>query len=290
MTSLWKTRRVLLSSVLLLGLSVFSIAPVAGFGELLRGFDVPAFAKHPGYFPVGVAFDGKNLWYSQPSISDNDIPGLFLITTTGTLLQTLSLKFPEPAGGAIAWDGGNLWVASFQSTLTGATVFQVSVGSTPAILKTLNLDPIFAQDNECAIIDGLDFDASTGTLWVSPDVGCNQASLSGTFGVAYNIDTSGKLIQRLTFPFSVSGVAVVGKSLYVIDRFHGNIDHVDLRGNVISSFPISKFESPGQWAEDLSFDASTFAPACALWAMQPYSQPDVFLDSAALAVYHINCQ
>jgi hypothetical protein len=286
---LWKNRRVLLSSVLLLGLSAFSIAPVAGFGELLRGFDVPAFAKHPGYFPIGVAFDGKNLWYSQPSISAKDIPGLFLITTTGTLLQTLSLLFPEAAGGAVAWDGSNLWVASFQSTATGATVFQVSVGSTPAILKTLNLDPIFAQDNECAIIDGLDFDSSTGTLWVSPDVGCNQASLSGTFGVAYNIDTSGNLIQRVQFPFSVSGVAKVGRSLYVVDRFGGNIDQVDLKGNVLSSFPISKFENPTQWAEDLSFDPSTFTTQCALWAMQPYEQAHFTLDSAALAAYHIDC-
>lgn|SRR2546427_10228189 len=288
MTSSWKTRRVLLSSVLLLGLSVFSIVPVAGFGELLRGFDVPAFAKHPGYFPVGVAFDGKNLWYSQPSISAKDSPGLFLVTTTGTLLRTLSLLFPEAAGGGIAWDGSNLWVASFQSTLTGATVYQVSVGSAPAVLKTLNLDPIFAPDNECAIIDGLDFDASTGTLWVSPDVGCNQASLNDTFGVAYNIDTSGNLIQRVQFSFSVSGVAKVGRNLYVVDRFGGKIDQVDVKGNVISSFPISKFENPTQWAEDLAFDPSTFK-GCALWAMQPYSQPHVFLDSAALAAYHIDC-
>jgi hypothetical protein len=289
MTSSWKSRRILLSSVLLLGLSVFSIAPVAGFGQLLRGFDVPAFAKHPGYFPVGVAFDGKNLWYSQPSISAKDIPGIFLITTTGTLLQTLSLLFPEAAGGAIAWDGSNLWVASFQATLAGATVFQVSVGSTPTILKSLNLDPIFAPDNECAIIDGLDFDPSTGTLWVSPDVGCNSASINGKFGVAYNIDTSGNLIQRVAFPFSVSGVAVVGRNLYVVDRFGGNIDHVDLKGNVLSSFPMSKFENPTQWAEDLAFDASTFAPACALWAMQPYEQAHFTLDSAALAAYHIDC-
>jgi hypothetical protein len=267
---------------------LFSIAPVAGFGELLRGFDVPAFAKHPGYFPIGVAFDGKNLWYSQPSISAKDSPGLFLITTTGTLLRTVSLLLPEAAGGAVAWDGNNLWVASFQSTLTGATVSQVSVGSTPAVLKTLNLDPIFALDNECALIDGLDFDASTGTLWVSPDVGCNQASINGTFGVAYNIDTSGNLIQRVQFPFSVSGVAKVGRNLYVVDRFGGNIDQVDLMGKVISSFPISKFESPSQWAEDLAFDPSTFK-GCALWAMQPYSQPHVFLDSAALAAYLIDC-
>lgn len=287
MTSSWKNSRVMLSSVLLLGLSVFSIAPVAGFGELLRGFDVPAFAKHPGYFPLGVAFDGKNLWYSQPSISAKYEPGLFLITTTGTLLRTVSLLFPDAAGGAIAWDGSNLWVASFQATLTGATIFQVSVGSTPAILKTLNLDPIFAPDNECAIIDGLAFDSSTGSLWVSPDAckhGCD-------FGVAYNIDTSGNLIRRIQLPFFVSGVAVAGKTLFAAHRCSPlGFDQIDLNGNVISSFPMIQVEGTFQWPESLSFDPVSFTPSCALWGMQPYQfDAHVVFDAATLVAYHIDC-
>ncbi len=201
-------------------------------------------------------------------------------------MRTLSLANVNNIG-ALAWDGSNLWAASFNASSTGAKVLEISVGATPAVLKTIGLDPIFAPDHECAIIDGLAFDSSTGTLWVSPDAcgnGCN-------FGIDYNIDTSGNLIRKIQLPFFVSGVAVAGKTLFVAHRcLPLGFDQIDLQGNVISSFPMIQVEGTFQWPENLSFDPVTFAPTCALWAMEPYQFGDrVNFDAATLIAYHVDC-
>lgn len=82
--------------------------------------------------------------------------------------------FPT-ANGALAWDGTNLWVSSFGGVSDQPFVFQVNTAGGGTVLKSLNLTSIFAVDNQCGIIDGLAFDPSTGSLWVSPDVGCNFA-------------------------------------------------------------------------------------------------------------------
>src|SRR5437870_1877348 len=174
MTAPHKFRRTFFLGAIMVALSVLSIAPVAGQGSLLTSFEVTAFANKPVYWPIGVTFNGKNLWYSQPS---TDHPGLFLTSTTGTLLDSLSLVFPT-AAGALAWDGAHLWVGSFGGSGTGPDslpyLFQVSTTKGGSVLKSLNLTSIFNPDvGPCGIIDGLAFDSSTGTFWVSPDVGCN---------------------------------------------------------------------------------------------------------------------
>src|SRR2546427_13129542 len=79
-------------------------------GNLLRGFDVPATtpfgpnASPSIYWPIGIAFDGKKIWYSQPCDCAGDI---FQASTTGVLLNTLrELK----QAGALTSDGSHLWV------------------------------------------------------------------------------------------------------------------------------------------------------------------------------------
>ncbi len=287
----------------MVAMSVLSIAPVAAQGALLASFDVTTFTKKPVYFPIGVTFDGKDLWYSQPSTSS---PGLFLATTSGILLRTLSLVFPT-ANGALAWDGTNLWVASFGGS-GGATgepfVFQVSTAGGGTVLKSLNLTSIFAADTQCGIIDGLAFDPSTGSLWVSPDVGCNFVFPGNicSLGFAYNIDTNGNLIRKIQFPFAVSGVAVANKNLYVAERCTPTsgtegfslIDQVGRNGQVMTSFPIVQVD-PKSWAESIAFDPATFTATCAIWVMQPYIVSKIgstasFLDHADAAAYGIPCQ
>src|SRR5437773_10950048 len=73
---------------------------------LLRNVHLPAFANHPIYFPVGVAFDGTNLWYSNQSTGPMDI---FQISTTRTLLSTSN---KQPYAGAAALDRAVLGFAT----------------------------------------------------------------------------------------------------------------------------------------------------------------------------------
>jgi hypothetical protein len=173
------------------------------------------------------------------------------------------------------------------------------------VLKSLNLTSIFAPDvGLCGIIDGLAFDPSTGTLWVSPDVGCNFNFTNNicSFGFAYNIDTNGNLIKKIQFPFAVSGVAVANRMLYVADRCEPTtgtegfslIDKVSPNGQVMSSFPIAQID-PKSWAESIAFDPTTFS-TCAIWVMQAYhplgkiGSVASFLDNADVAAYGIPCK
>ena len=165
-----KIAAVLVFALLLIGISVLpTVAASSTEGTLLRGFDVPQHFNNvpPGvYWPIGVAFNGQNLWYSQPGFTSTK--DIFLTTTSGVLLSTLS---SINSAGALAWDGSSLWVGIFSGTSCKSSVsgcglvFQVNP-ATGAVLKTLDLTSIFAADNMglCNFIDGLDFDPATGTL------------------------------------------------------------------------------------------------------------------------------
>ncbi len=160
-------------------------------------------------------------------------------------------------------------------------------------MKTLDLSEIFAADGlgGCNIIDGLDIDPATGTLWVSPDIGCNFIFTNNacSIGFAYNIDTSGNLLRKVQFPFGVSGVAKVGRFLYTATCGFApgmrTIVKTTLEGEVVSSFPTISVSGNHESAEDLAFDPATFAPNCALWVVQDYGKN---LD-ASLAAYQIAC-
>jgi hypothetical protein len=279
-----------------------SVSATTTTGTLLRGFDVPFHFTHfidgptgAFYWPVGIAFDGTNLWYSQPDASPSDI---FQTSTSGVLLKTLT---SINAAGALAWDGANLWVGVFNDTSCSSPtsgcslIFQVNP-STGAVLKTLDISAIFAADGlgGCNIIDGLDFDSSTGTLWVSPDIGCSFAISSSPclVGFVYNIDTSGNLLKRLQLPCGVAGVAKVGQFLYTVqEQPNGSgprrIVKTTLDGQFISSFNTTSVSGNHESAEDLAFDRVTFAPSCALWAIQHYgSAPNI---DASLAAYQVPC-
>ena len=294
-----KSRLVLVSALLVTAISASSVTSVRADGNLLRGFDVPAttpFGHNVApslYWPIGVAFDGKNLWYSQPCDCTADI---FQASATGVLLNRLhELK----QAGALAWDGSHLWVGIFANNaptcaagVSGcAVLYEVDV-STGFVVKTVDISGVFAADQECGLIDGLDFDSSTGTLWVSPDIGCASAFTTNpcSIGFVYNVDLSGNLIQRLKLSFGVAGVNKVGNSLYMVScqptgSTHRPIIKTSLDGTVISTFFTVSVSGQRESAEDLAFDPVTFAPACALWAVQDYGFPF----DASLAAYQIAC-
>jgi hypothetical protein len=125
------------------------------------------------------------------------------------------------------------------------------------VIKTLDVSSIFAADQECNFIDGLDYDSSTGTLWVSPDIGCAFAFSSDacSIGFVYNIDTSGNLLKRLQLPFGVAGV----NNFYMVScpttgATHRPIIKTTLDGTVISTFFTVNVSGQHESAEDLAFE------------------------------------
>jgi len=282
------------------GIATSSIASVRADGNLLRGFDVPATVQSfngnspdPAiYWPIGVTFDGTNLWYSQPCKCTSDI---FESSTTGTLLNTLK---EVKEAGALAWDGSHLWVAraaaNGQTCTAGnsgcAFITEVDV-STGNPITTIDLSSIFAADQECNFIDGLSFDSSTVTFWVSPDIGCLIPFVPNVcaVGYVYNVDSSGNLIKRLQLPFAVAGVTNVGSFLYMDSCSQPHQTRPIIKttqdGSVVSSFLTVSVSGNRESAESLAFDPTTFAPNCVLWAVQDYGIPF----DASLAAYQIAC-
>jgi hypothetical protein len=290
-TKFLRLRLLLLAASIIIGISASAVVAVAADGTVLRSFDAPVILKTSAdkvdYWPVGIAFDGKNLYYSQPAGVTDDI---FKTTTSGALIQTLSVV--EHAG-ALAWDGSHLWVASYtDASSVGNFLYELSVTGTPTVLKTVDITQIYRTHGACGFTDGLGYDPATGTLWVSPDP-CNTGCSAG-LGLVFNVDTNGNLLQSLQFPFGVSGVAIAGKGLYIVNRCAPNqhvvsIDQITTKGKMLSSFNITQVD-PHNWAESIDLDGSTFSPNCALWTMQPYPSTTGFSTLPAdIVAYQIAC-
>jgi hypothetical protein len=291
-------KHVILALAIVMSIAASSIASVRADGNLLRGFDVPAtvpFGSGAGpaiYWPIGVAFDGANLWYSQPCRCTADI---FESSTTGVLLNTL--REVDQAGG-LAWDGSHLWVAPLVASAVECTsspgcavITEVDV-STGNPIGGIDVSAILAQDQECNLISGLEYDASTGSFWISPNPGCLIPIVPNVcaIGFVYNVDSSGNLLKRLQLPFGVFGVAKVGSHLYMTScqttgHTQRPVIETDLNGEVVSSFDTVSVSGHHESAEDVAFDPVTFAPNCALWVMQLYGIPF----DASLAAYQIAC-
>ena len=291
--------RLLTMAILVVVISLPSVSMVRASGNLLRGFDVPAttpFNDDTIYWPVGVAFDGTNLWYSQPSNITADI---FLTTTTGHLLRTLNVI---NQAGALAWDGTYLWVGIFANNVNSATcvpgvtgcalLYQVDVHKNK-VVKTVDISPIFAADQECNFISGLAYDGFTGSLWVAPNVGCGFVFTDNPCGIGfvYNVDTSGHLLKRIQEPFGVFGVSRVGSHLYMVTcktlptQTGRPIIKTNLNGTPVSNFTTVSVSGNRESAESIAFDSNTFGNACALWVNQNYGIPF----DASLAAYKIPC-
>lgn len=287
-------------AILVAVISLPTVTIVRADTTLLRGFDVPAltpFNNDSIYWPIGVAFDGTNLWYSEPSNSTSDI---FLTTPTGHLLRTLNVI---NQAGALAWDGTYLWVAEGANFVNGQTcsvgisgcafLYQVDIHKN-MVVKTVDISAVFAPDQECNFIDGLSWDSSTNSLWVSPDIGCAFAFTNDVchIGFVYNVDTSGKLIKRLQEPFAVAGVTQAGNHLYMVTCPNGSVRGAErpiikttLNGVAISNFTTVSVSGNHESAEGLGFDSNTFSNTCALWVMQDYGIPF----DASLAAYKVPC-
>jgi len=296
-----RIRLLLIAGALIIAVTSSSIVSVRADGNLLRGFDVPALVPEgPGlstnpalYWPIGVAFDGHNLWYADPCRCTSDI---FETSTTGVLLNTLHEV--NQAGG-LAWDGTKLWAGSFLANAVTCTAgstrcaylteIDVSTGNPVSVV---DLSSIFAADQECGLINGVGFDPGTGTFWVVPNPGClNAVGIDGcSTAFIYNVDSTGTLLQRIKVPYGAFSAEKVGSYLYIssckVPPFPQRpIFKTTLDGTVVSSFSTVSVSGQREDAEDLAFDPVTFTPSCALWVMQLYGFPF----DASLASYQIAC-
>src|SRR2546429_7394834 len=211
MVSLSKPYKAILAGLIVTVLAVGQAGLAhAQTGTLLRNVHLPAFANHPIYFPVGVAFDGTNLWYSNPSTGPMDI---FQISTTGTLLSTLN---KQAYAGALAWDGANLWVAPFDASAKKVELYLVSVGPHPQIVKEVDITSIILGNGSCAAISGLYYNLKKDTLWVTPNA-CVGPGITNR-NTSYLIDTTGNLLRTISFSLPVAALTKVGDNFYVTNK------------------------------------------------------------------------
>src|SRR5437870_2396010 len=104
------------------------------------------------------------IFSAAPIVSEKTMLSKFRLVFIGALLNNLH---ELNQAGALAWDGSHLWVAIGASSQNGATcatgvsvcalLYQLDV-STGNVIKTLDISSIFAADQECNFIDGLDYD------------------------------------------------------------------------------------------------------------------------------------
>jgi len=283
MVSLSKPYKAILAGLIVTVLAVGQAGLAhAQTGTLLRNVHLPAFANHPIYFPVGVAFDGTNLWYSNPSTGPMDI---FQISTTGTLLSTLN---KQAYAGALAWDGANLWVAPFDASAKKVELYLVSVGPHPQIVKEVDITSIILGNGSCAAISGLYYNLKKDTLWVTPNA-CVGPGITNR-NTSYLIDTSGNLLRTISFSIPVAALTKVGDNFYVTNK--GGYTTTGLQaivqtnedGNVITSFG-----GADERNEQTSYDPSTFAPDCALWTMHFFFNRTTNELDGNLNAYEIPC-
>ena len=227
-------------------------------GAILAQFSLP----NPFGFINGraIAFDGKNLW-ANFAPSWNPETHIYEVSTNGSLIKTLDIGVGV---GALAWDSKRnvLWGGNYEFGKEGR-IYTINPNTGAVTLQfTFNIpfgDNCFGQTP--GFIDGLDYDTTTDTLWISDDGG----------RTVYNVSTSGIVLSSFSMSKTGfdcnSGIAFDGQSLWLVAVLSQQIVHADKNGNQMSD----SFGTPGFFAEDIAYDSVSFAPKCALWANEATS-------------------
>lgn len=238
----------LVSLLLITPLGIQNSFGVPAEGTLLASFN----AAHTAW---SATFDGTNLYV--PLRTGTLISAY---QTDGTPLPGLNINAGVTLAGAISWDPVRqvFWTGSttggvhsvYTVTKTGLTTFQFNVATD------------LANNGNCgigscsSIIDGLDYDPFTDSIWYSPD----GAEIN------YNFDANGNLLG--TMPINVppnnmipecgddftSGIMGRGTTVYVVHHLCGVFKY-DISTNPptkLSFFPVQ------HQIEDAECDARTF--------------------------------
>jgi hypothetical protein len=177
----------------------------------------------PGPAPVGLAWDGSHLWFS-----DTRDDRIYKLTTSGSVVTS----FPSPCGDPLdlAWDGEFLWVVdAWGYDDKGNEIYKVDTSG--------NVVTSFSVPT----------DISTGLTWD----GHFLWGTDGTNGRIAKIDPeSGEVVLSFASPgFDPRGLAWDGQYLWVADFTNQEIYQIDVNGSVLNTFP-----SPGTGPMGLTWD------------------------------------
>jgi hypothetical protein len=238
--------------------AMFAGSAHAATGDLLRSITA-ANPENCGV-NVGIAFDGQHLLVSCVSGDGHGSTKIdYINPSDGSLASSLTVNLPGVAAMAYDAGRGKLWVCDSptggNSPGSGTEVFLIDPNT------GLATDEF--PTNGCW--DGLAYDASDDTLWVSPDQ-------SDTI---YHYTSSGALIGSHSGlgnelgGFGNSGIAVGGPNLYLSNADGGTIYSAP---KDFSSPPTPVANEPGQHMEDMECDSVTFAPNDAMWVIGAFNR------------------
>jgi hypothetical protein len=216
-----------------------------------------SFTPNPSGNGRAMAFDPAtgNLFYTLEGDTN-----IYAADTSGNPVTTLNTNVNF---GALAWDSADrmLWGGAYDGT---GDVYTIDPATGAATLQfTFNFPAGDSCDGSYSgYIDGLAYDSSDGTLWLSDDGGT----------ILFHVDKSGNVLGSWTVPNSKcnQGIAVANGVVWLAYMGPGfdtppygfmAVSAADPT-TVLADIPYSGADA----AEGIAFDATTFAPTCALWS------------------------
>jgi sugar lactone lactonase YvrE len=175
----------------------------------------------PDSDPDGLAFDGTNLWHTNPHLM---VGTIYKLDTLGNVIDSFDSPGDSPSG--LTFDGTYLWSADRFNR------------------------KIYKLDSRGNVIDSFD----------SPGSDPQGLTFDGTFLwnadwddlKVYQLDTSGNIVNSFATPGTgPNGLTFDGTSLWNTDFYDEKIYKLDTLGNIIDSF-----DSPGDNPSGLTFDGT----------------------------------
>jgi Putative Ig domain len=231
----------------------------AQVGTTLRVITVPVTSS--SCCGIGIAVDCNGDLYYTNSFD----PTLYQIDAFGNLLNTTPITDSATGGpvtvGAISWDNNRmmLWGGT-DSSGSPVSAYLIDPGTGSATFQFLAVDAGFG------FTDGIAYDASDDSVWISDDVSTlishQDATTGADLGSLAPLDSIGNPLT------DVSGVSRgTGNILYLGQDGLGQIVQVDKNTGAF----ISTFASPGGRDEDLECDPINFGGTLALWSKDAYN-------------------
>ncbi|MFC2174078.1 hypothetical protein ACFLU6_15880, partial [Acidobacteriota bacterium] len=272
-----KSQRVFARIVMCTIFSVlFSSAARAAPGDLLGTVQLPVPLPPSTDSGMGLAFDGESIYYAYKY---EDKLHICMQDGTGACehIGTKSIvdKRNNPVAlGVITWDPGRgkLWAATSGKSPNEIYLIEVKKGKKAKAEFMFNApypDPD-SPEPDAVVTDGIAYDISDDTLWVSPDLDCYVYQYSlGTDG-----NPMGTLLHRVaakdglgSVDCFISGVAIGSEgTLYIGRNGFNEIRRIDkTTGEMISTFATTAGR-----VEDLACDSASYSPLEAILARDAF--------------------
>ncbi|GAC1444862.1 MAG: hypothetical protein NVSMB52_04660 [Chloroflexota bacterium] len=231
--------------------------PVLNNGDVVKQTNFSQECPGPA-IGVGIAFDGKYLWYSCYATGGS--PDLFKADpTTGDVAASFNV-----AGGlgALAWDGRRkeLWAGWGGGAGSNGDIRLIdpTTGTGTVQFNATQAN----QDYNSGLDDGLAYDAQDDSLYVSPDVSQKVYHYTLTGSLAGSFPWAGNSCYN-------SGVAIGGDLLF---EGSDGCNHIWVvkRSDHSPAFDFPTGSS-GVRDEGMACDSVTFSPQTVLWSVEAYS-------------------